>query len=219
MPTSRREIYVAGGTGYVGNALLPKLLARGHNVRALARPGSESRLPPACRIATGDALDAETFAPTVAGCDTYIQLVGTPHPAPWKGEQFRNVDLASLKASVQAARVSGVENFIYVSVAQPAPIMKEYVAVRKQGEQIIKASGLRATILRPWYVLGPGHRWPYALKPVYGLMELIPATREAALRCGLLTLEEVVGALIWAVEHGPGSTQILDVPAMRALRF
>jgi uncharacterized protein YbjT (DUF2867 family) len=151
----------------------------------------------------------------VAGCDTYIQLVGTPHPAPWKGEQFRGVDLASLKASVQAAQVSGVENFIYVSVAQPAPMMKEYVAVRKEGEQIVAAAGLIATILRPWYVLGPGHRWPYALKPAYRLMELIPATRGTALRCGLLTLDELVRALIWAVDHAPKSTQILDVPAMR----
>jgi uncharacterized protein YbjT (DUF2867 family) len=112
-----------------------------------------------------------------------------------------------------------VENFIYVSVAQPAPMMKEYVAVRKQGEQIIEAAGLGATILRPWYVLGPGHRWPYMLKPAYWLMELIPATRDTALRCGLLTREEVVASLIWAAERGSGSTQILDVPAMRALRY
>jgi hypothetical protein len=30
---------------------------------------------------------------------------------------------------------------------------------------MIGQSGLNTTILRPWYVLGPGHYWPYLLKP------------------------------------------------------
>ncbi len=197
MSRTHHEVYVTGGTGYIGQALLPKLLARGHEVRALARPGSSRRLPEECRIAIGDALKAKSFEGTVAGCDTFIQLVGTPQPAPWKGEEFRNVDLVSLKASVAAAQSSGVENFIYVSVAHPAPMMKEYIAVRQEGERIIEAAGLRATILRPWYMLGPGHRWPYGLVPVYWLMERFPATRETALRCGLLTLEEMVSGLVW----------------------
>jgi hypothetical protein len=39
---------------------------------------------------------------------------------------------------------------------------------------------MNATILRPWYVLGPGHQWPYLLLPMYKLMELLPSTREGA---------------------------------------
>jgi len=45
--------------------------------------------------------------------------------------------------------------------------MKAYIAVREECEEIIQESGLNATILRPWYVLGPGHRWPYMLLPMY----------------------------------------------------
>ena len=40
-----RNVFAAGGTGYVGRAVLPLLVARGHAVRALVRPGSASRLP------------------------------------------------------------------------------------------------------------------------------------------------------------------------------
>jgi uncharacterized protein YbjT (DUF2867 family) len=39
-----RQVFVTGGTGYLGGALLPALLARGHRVRALVRPGSEAKL-------------------------------------------------------------------------------------------------------------------------------------------------------------------------------
>lgn len=41
-----------------------------------------------------------------------------------------------------------------------------------------------ATVIQPWYVLKPGHRWPYALLS-HGLMGLIPATREGARLPGL----------------------------------
>ena len=53
-------------------------------------------------------------------------------------------------------------------------MMHAYIAVRMEGEAMIRAAGLNATILRPWYVLGPGHWWPVALLPAYWVMERIP---------------------------------------------
>ena len=63
-------------------------------------------------------------------------------------------------------RSAGVQHFVYISVAHPAPMMKAYIEVRSQCEAMIRQSGMNATILRPWYVLGPGHRWPYLLLPI-----------------------------------------------------
>jgi hypothetical protein len=75
---------------------------------------------------------------------------------------------------------------------------------------------LNATILRPWYVLGPGHRWPYALVPFYKLAELFPSTRDGALRLGLVTLDQMVAALATTVEKQAAGVKILEVPAIRA---
>lgn len=99
-----------------------------------------------------------------------VHLVGTPSPNPSKAREFELVDLRSIEATVRAARFGRVKHPIYVSVAQPAPVMKAYIAVRQEGERLIRESGLSAKILRPWYVLGPGHRWPYALMPLYGVL-------------------------------------------------
>ena len=212
----RRHVFVTGATGYLGRRLIPELLARGHAVRALVRRGSRDRAPRGCEAVTGDALSGETFRARVAPCDTLVHLIGVAHPSPAKAALFRSVDLASLEASVDAAVASGIAHFVYVSVAHPAPAMKAYWQARAEGERRLRESGLAATVLRPWYVLGPGHRWPYALQPAYWLLERLPPTREGARRLGLVTLPQMVIALVAAVEAPPRGTRIVEVPGIRA---
>lgn len=214
--TTRRRVFITGGTGYLGQRLIPALLKRGHEVRALVRPGSEHRLPVGCAAVIGNALVEASFSARVAPADTFVHLVGVSHPAPWKKRLFREVDLASAQASVVAARAAGIRHFVYLSVAQPAPVMGDYIAVRAECEALIAAAGLPATFVRPWYVLGPGHRWPYALIPFYALAERLPATQDTARRLGLVTLRQMVAALVRAVESPPGEgTRILGVEEIR----
>jgi uncharacterized protein YbjT (DUF2867 family) len=211
MPT----VFVTGGTGFMGRNLCTQLLRRGYEVRALVRPGSEHKLPHGCKVVHGDALGKGSYASQIPPAETFVQLVGVTHPNPAKKDEFRAVDLGSARAAIEAAREAGVGHFVYVSVAQPAPVMKFYIEVRAEVERMIRESGLNATILRPWYVLGPGRRWPVILKPIYWLMERIPATRESARRLGLVTIEQMVAALVRSVEHPAQGVRILNVPDIR----
>ena len=210
-----RNVFITGGTGYIGQRLIPELLKRGHTLRALVRRGSEAKLPAGAQAVIGDPLNRETFADQISPADTFVQLVGVPHPSPAKAAQFRAIDLVSIQQSVPAAVAAGIEHFVYVSVAHPAPMMKDYIEVRAEGERLIKESGLRATILRPWYVLGPDHRWPYLLMPAYKLFEMLPATRESARRLGLVTLRQMIGALVNAVERPSDNHHVVEVPEIR----
>ncbi|MBI1791974.1 MAG: NAD(P)H-binding protein [Acidobacteria bacterium] len=196
----------------MGCRLIPRLLDRGHQVRALARTGSQHKLPSGCQPVIGDALDAATYAGYVPPCETFVHLVGVAHPSPAKASQFHSIDLASIQAAVRAASAARIQHFVYVSVGQPAPVMKAYVAVRGEGEALIRQAGLNATILRPWYVLGPGHRWPAVLRPVYWLAECFPASRDSARRLGLVTLDQMLGALVRAVEEPAQGIRVLEVP-------
>jgi len=215
---NRRRVFVTGGTGYLGGPLLAALLARGHEVRALARRGSEGRLPPGCEAVPGNALDGASFAGRVAPADTLVHLVGVSRPAPWKERQFREVDLASVEASILAAKAAGVRHVVYLSVAHPSPVMKSYVAVRAECERKIAEAGLAATFVRPWYVLGPGHRWPYALIPLYALCERLPGTSDTARRLGLVRRAEMIAALVWAVENPAEGVRVMDVERIRSFR-
>jgi uncharacterized protein YbjT (DUF2867 family) len=173
-------VFITGATGYLGGALARRLVERGHRVRALVRPGSEAKLAEGCEAVPGDALDASSYqdrvAPADAPCDAFVQLVGTP---------------------------------------KPAPVMHAYVRVRVECEHAIEVAGLVATILRPWYVIGPGHRWPLALKPAYSVLEAFPPTRASAIRLGFVTLEQTVAAMVEAIERPPRRTRILETEAIR----
>jgi uncharacterized protein YbjT (DUF2867 family) len=212
------RVFVAGGTGYLGRAAAPVLLARGHRVAMLVRPGSERRATSGVEVVTGDPLLAASY--THAPGDTLLLLVGTPHPAPWKGAQFEAVDFAAGRAAAEALQSRPARHVVYLGVAYPAPAMKAYWQVRERVEALLAATGVPATFLRPWYVLGPGHRWAAALQPFYWLAERLPASRETARRLGLVTLAQMVAALVAAVEDPPPSgARVVEVPQIRAARL
>jgi uncharacterized protein YbjT (DUF2867 family) len=209
------RVFITGGTGYVGRRLIPVLQAQGCTVRALVRAGSEKKLPRGCEVVVGNALDRTTFESSIEPDSTFVQLIGVPHPSPAKAQQFYDIDLVSAKASIDAARAREVDHFIYVSVAQPAPVMKAYQMSRAIAEGHLAQSDLTHTVIRPWYVLGPGHRWPIVLKPLYWLAERRASTRASALRLGLVTIDQMVATLALVVAAPPKGSRILTVPDIR----
>ncbi len=201
----------------MGSRLIPLLVKRGYEVKALVREGSEEKLPVGASGVIGDALQLGSYTKDVRGADTFVHLIGTSHPNPAKAKQFHDVDLVSVQVAVNAAHDADVRHFIYLSVAQPAPIMQEFINVRMQGEAMVRESGIPATILRPWYVLGPGRWWPYAILPAYWILGRLPKTKKAAQRLGLITIDQMVNALLWSVENPPLEIQLLEVPQIRRL--
>jgi uncharacterized protein YbjT (DUF2867 family) len=210
-----RRVFITGGTGYLGSSLIPALLERGHHVRGLVRSNSKGKLPNGCEVVSGNALDANSYKHLIRPSDTFIHLVGVSHPSPAKAAEFRSIDFVSAREAITAASELGLAHFIYLSVAHPAPMMRAYIEVRAECEQMIRQCRLNSTILRPWYVLGPGHKWPYALLPIYKMMEALPFTRKGAQRLGLVTLEQMVMALVEAVESPVQGLRIVEVPQIR----
>src|ERR1700682_3217280 len=114
--TETHSICVTGGTGYIGRRLIPLLTHRGHVVKAVVRAGSQNKLPGNVSVVIADPLKADSYTESIRGCDTFIHLIGVPHPSPAKAAQFRAIDLPSIQIAVKAARDAGIRHFIYLSV-------------------------------------------------------------------------------------------------------
>ncbi len=82
------DVFVTGGTGYLGRAMIGVLLNRRHTVRTLTRPTSLDRVPAGATPVVGDALDSATFAAALLTTTTLVHLVGTPHPGPSTFREF-----------------------------------------------------------------------------------------------------------------------------------
>lgn len=182
---------------------------------AIVRPGSESKASNGAITVVGDVLSRESIAAAIPRGAVVVHLIGTPRPSPAKAAQFESLDFPAARECIAAAETAGAKRFVYVSVAHPAPVMQAYVDVRVRVEQLLRESPLPCTVLRPWYVLGPGHRWPYLLIPVYWLLRALPSTRDGARRLGLVTIRQMIGALVAAVETSDDSSAALGVEEIR----
>ncbi len=207
-----KTVFITGGTGYIGKRLTKHLIRRGHKVLLLVRKGSEHKVPKEAKAITADPFNANSFQSFIPKDAVFVQLLGVSHPSPKKAKQFKEIDLPSVKASADAATVANVSQFIYISVAMsPSKLLAAYQNVRKEGEEYCKEKGMNCTFIRPWYVLGPGHWWPVILLPFYGLAELIPSWRKQARSKGLVTIRQMLGTLINAIESEPLPLRIFEI--------
>src|SRR4051812_49358188 len=144
-------VVITGGTGYMGQRLIPRLVARGYAVRAIVRAESRSKVPGGAEAVVGDVRSRASVTPLMPSDSVVIHLVGTPRPSPAKAAQFQSLDLVAARECIAAAAAAGVRHFVYVSVAHPAPVMRAYIDVRVRVEAELQSSGLPHTIIRPWY--------------------------------------------------------------------
>ena len=212
-----QTVFITGGTGYIGTRLIKALLKDGNfYVQALVRKGSEHKFPRDCEIIIGDALNAASYQNKIAASATFVHLVGVAHPSPFKKEQFKKIDLVSIKEAVKAVTHAGVMHFIYLSVSMyPTRIMEDFQRVRAEGEQLLLQTGLRTSFIRPWYVLGPGHWWPILLKPFLFIAKLFPGKREAAKQLDTVTIKQMINTLFYAIKNPTEKNIIYDVSTIK----
>jgi uncharacterized protein YbjT (DUF2867 family) len=155
-------LLVAGGTGFLGSAIVRELLGRNKAVAVLGRDASRVRglfgdaveAREADVAEPGEALDAAMWGiDVVVNC---VQFPKSPIENPAKGWTFERVDLLGTRNQVDAAKRAGVRRFVYLSgvgAAEKAPF--HWFRLKWQAEEYVKQSGLEWVIIRPTWVYGP----------------------------------------------------------------
>jgi uncharacterized protein YbjT (DUF2867 family) len=167
MSETDRIIAIAGGSGFIGRAIVRRLAAiPGLTVRVLTRDPERVRVRLAVEgkvdFVAADVNDPARLATAIAGADTIVNAVqfdGYPIEQPSRGLTFNRVDYGGTVALIAAAKAAGVANFIYISGAaaderSPNPAFR----AKGRAERALRDSGLAFTILRPSLVYGPEDR-------------------------------------------------------------
>nr|WP_317988551.1 complex I NDUFA9 subunit family protein [Haloprofundus salilacus] len=155
------KVLVAGGTGFVGTALVQELTARGYDVSVLARSPEDANLPTGVdRIALDlTSADADAIRMAIADHDVVVNLV-SPSPLftpPGGNEMHEMVHLEGTEALVNAAETVGVSRFVQMSaLGADADGETHYIRAKGRAETVIRDSALDWVIVRPSVVFGDG---------------------------------------------------------------
>ncbi|KRG67095.1 hypothetical protein ABB27_11170 [Stenotrophomonas terrae] len=107
------KVALIGATGFVGKALLEELLARGHDVTALARDPAKLEARPQLQVVKADVLNADEVRNAVAGTDTVISA----YNAGWANPDLYNEFLRGTRAIVAGTKAAGVKRYIVIGGA------------------------------------------------------------------------------------------------------
>ncbi|WP_249171731.1 NAD(P)-dependent oxidoreductase [Erythrobacter sp. JK5] len=146
------HVAITGATGFVGHATLDAALAKGLRVRALTRRNQHAR--ERVEWVSGTLDNDAALAELATGVDAVIHIAGltnTPDTS-----EFDRANVAGTQRMLAATGAAGIRRFVFVSsLSAREPELSAYGASKARAEELVKASDLEWTIVRPPGVYGP----------------------------------------------------------------
>lgn len=154
------RVLVIGATGPTGRQIVSQALEVGHQVTALVRKPAEAALPAGAKVVQGDVMDSASMAQAASGQEAVVSSLGskiTRKPTTLFSVGTRNL-IAAMKVQgvrrfvcitgIGAGDSRGHGGFLYDRIFQPLLLSTIYADKDRQ-EEIVRASGLAWTLVRP----------------------------------------------------------------------
>jgi NADH dehydrogenase len=151
------NVFLTGGTGFVGKVVLEALLARNHSIHALVNHRPVSLKDDRVQSFPGGLFDDAALDRAMSGCGAVIHLVGIIAEKPAKGITFDRIHSEGTERVVAAARRAGIQRYLHMSALGAGPnAPARYHRSKFKAEQHVRGSGLDWTIFQPSLIHGPG---------------------------------------------------------------
>jgi dihydroflavonol-4-reductase len=210
---------VTGASGFVGHALVERLVRDGHRVRALVRRTSKrdelTRL--GVEFAEGDVTDARSVDSATQGIEVVVHAAGLVKAA--RPEEIYGVNEGGTRNVASAAVKAGVKRLIYVSSGaaggpswpgrprreeDPDRPATHYGKSKRAGEQALRefASRLDCVVVRPSVVYGPRDQEFLGLVFFAAKLGVVPKTGFKDKHYSLIHSSDLADIVVRAVERG-----------------
>ena len=182
------RISVLGGTGFVGQALVERLVADGHDVTVISRNHArhlERQLPPNAAIRDCDEYDPAALANALRGSNVAINLVGILNETGGfgrndSGRGFQRAHVELTRALLAACNEAGVTRLLQMSALNAGRGRSHYLRTRGEAEDLVKASTLDWTIFQPSVIFGPGDGLFCRFAALLKIAPVLPLARASA---------------------------------------
>lgn len=179
------NVLVTGGTGYIGEHFIPRLLENGCYIRLLVRNLEKAKklFGEKCEYVKGDVTSRESLCGCCENIDIVFHMVaktGNQLPSEKNFADFRKVNVEGTENIINECKRAGIKRFVYVSSTAAMGIVKEKVISEKsqcspylpyqitkyEAEQLVlreyRNHGFPGIIIRPTKVYGVGeHEYSY----------------------------------------------------------
>jgi uncharacterized protein YbjT (DUF2867 family) len=213
------RVLVTGATGYVGGRLVPRLLAAGHEVRVLVRdPTRLAGRDWAGQVEArrGDALDAASLAPALAGVEAAYYLVHSMDGLP----DFAARDRQAAQCFGAAARQAGVGRIVYLGgLGDSRTVLSTHLASRQDTGLALGAAGVPVTELRAAVIVGSGS---LSFEMVRYLTERLPVMlcpRWVMQRIQPIGIRDVLSYLVATLEVPDSAGRVIEIGGADALTY
>jgi uncharacterized protein YbjT (DUF2867 family) len=198
------RVFIAGGTGFVGQELISQLIAAQHRVVALVRPGSATKLSQSewVTMHPGDATRPESLQNGLLECDAVINLIGIIREFPRQGITFEQLHHQATINLVKAAQTQGVRQFLQMSAnGTRADAVTKYHQTKWAGEEAVRKSGLDWTIFRPSLIFGRHDQFVNMLAGLIKKLPLVPVLGDGHYKMTPVAVENVANGFVRALDQ------------------
>jgi uncharacterized protein YbjT (DUF2867 family) len=211
------HVLVAGGSGFIGRALVRRLVRDGTEVAVMtAHPErSSGRIRElGARAVAGDVQRPSTLPSALEGADVVVQALTFPSfpvEKPSKGWTFTEFEHHGTERLARAAESAGARRFVYVSGVGVAPeAEKVWHRAKWFGEQALLATGLDAAIVRPSWAYGPEDRALNRFVTFAKSSPVVPVIGDGSQRINPVFVDDVAEVLAQAAAP-EGPTGIYEI--------
>ena len=206
------RVLVTGGTGVIGEGLIPALLEAGHTVRLLSR-GAEADAqgwPEGVEPLAADVSDPKSLRGAAIGCGAVVHVTGIVEESPPE-LTFERVNVRGTKNVLAEAARSKASRFVFVSSLGAERGRSDYHRSKLRAEEVVRASKLDWLILRPGNVYGPGDEVISTLLKLIRALPAVPVIDGGGQPFQPVWYEDLGRAVVRALEAADLSRETLEL--------